>query len=510
MLQGALTNTISYDRFVGGEDSQALIESDVIVPEDMPDAINVIAVLGDTVINEVTESDEKIQVDGELRLNIIYVADKEKKLMKINKSIDFTHFLEISGSKSKCKSLVNARVEHVDYSLINSRKMNVKAIVSISGRAFDKEKKEAIVGIQGEEDIEYLKKTVKLSNIVGQNSAETFLKEQVKISDGEPNISRILKADILIKPEEPKITDNRVVIQGSVHVYVVYEGDSKDEYGYEECDLNYANFIEVPGALSYMRANTYERIIEKNIEISSDENGDNRIIDIELVLKTEALVVEKDETEIPVDIYGITRNVEPVIESIEAISEQERFKSQAIFKENVEFKNNVRRIIDVVAYPVLSDYTLKDGKVLLEGIIDYNIMYIGDNDNPMSFKGEAQFKTFLDVPIDDGELFIDLKITHISYDIMAMKEAELKFVVDATVDAFKLSKYDILVDVKENDEARSEENRHSITIYMVQKDDELWDIAKRYRTAKEDIIKVNDLKEEKVLAGSKLIIPNKI
>jgi len=510
MLQGALTNPISYDRFVGGEDSQALIESDVIVPEDMPDAINVIAVLGESVINDVVESDGKIQVDGQLKLNIIYVADKDKKLAKINKSVDFTHFLEIDGVDSKCKSIVNCRVEHVDFSLINSRKMNVKAIVSVYGRAFAKEKKEAIVGIQGDEGVEYLKKTIKLANIVGKNSAETFLKEQVKISDGEPNVSKVLKVDMVIKPDEPKITDNRVIIQGSVHVYIVYEGDSKDEYGYEECDLNYANFIDVPGALSYMNANTYERIIEKNIEILPDESGDNRMIDIELVLKTDTIVTEKDETEIPVDIYGINRNVEPVIEKIEAISQQGRFKSQAIFKENVEFKNNVRRIIDVVAYPVLSDYALKDGKVILEGVIDYNIIYIGDNGNPMSYKDEAQFKTFLDVSMDDGDLFVDLKVTHITYDIMAMKEAELKFVVDATVDAFKISKYDVLIDAKEAEDVRSEENRHSITIYMVQKDDELWDIAKRYRTSKEEIIKVNELKDERILAGSKLIIPNKI
>lgn len=510
MLQDALTNTISYDRLVGGEDSQALIENDIIVPEDMPDVINVIAAQGDVVINEVAQGDGKVQVDGELWLNIIYVADKEKKLLKMEKTIDFTHSLEIDGSDAKCRALVNARVEHVDYSLINSRKLNVKAIISISGRVFEREKKEVVVGIQGGSDIECLKKTIKLSNIVGQNSAETFLKEQVKISDGEPNISKILRTDILIKPEEPKITDNRVVIQGSVHVYILYEGDSRDEYGYEECDLNYANFIEIPGALSYMSAKSYERIIEQNIEVSSDENGDNRIIDIELVLKTEALVVEKDETELPVDIYGISRDIEPVKETIEAVVDEDRFKSQAIFKENVEFKNSVRKIIDVVAYPVLSDYSLTDGKALLEGIIDYNILYIGDNGNPMSFRGEAQFKTFLDVPVYDGELFIDLKITHISYDIMAMREAELKFVVDATADVFKLGKYDVLVDVKENEEARSEENRHSITIYMVQKDDELWDIAKRYRTAKEDIIKVNDLKDERILSGTKLIIPNKI
>lgn len=510
MAQGILTNTISYDRFLGGEDSQALVENDIIVPEDMPDVLNITAVDAKVIVNGITSSDGKAQVDGELRLNILYAADKEKKLAKIDKSIDFTHFLEIEGANPKCMAFVNARVEHVDFSLINSRKMNVKIILNVSGRAFERDKKDVVVGIQDNNDIEYLRKSVKFVKTVGQNSAETFLKEQVKIPDGAPKISKILKTDILIKPEEPKITDNRVVIQGSVHAHIVYEGEPKNDFGYEECDLNYANFIEIPDALSYMNAKTYEEITEQNITISPDENGENRVIDVELVLKTEAAVTEHDETEIPVDIYGISRNIEPVKEEIEAVDSLDRYKSQAIFKESVEFKNNVKKIVDVIAYPVLTDYSLSDGKVLLEGIIDYNILYVSDDDNVMSTKGELPFKNFVDVTINSGELYVDVKITHISYDIMAMKEAEIKFVVDTMVDVFNVAKFNVMIDVKESDDTRSEGNKHSITIYMVQKDDDLWDIAKRYRTSKEDIINVNELKDERVLAGTKLIIPNKV
>lgn len=509
MPQGVITNTINYDKFVGGEDSQALIESDVIVPDDMLDVINIISVDAKAITNNITFNDDKVQVDGEVRLNILYLNDKNK-LVKLLKAVDFSHFLEVEGCSNKSRALVNVRTEHVEFNLINSRKIGVKIILNVSGRIFEPDKKDVVVGVQDSNEIEYLKKNVKFVNTIGQNSAETFLKEQVKIPDGAPQIDKIIKADILIKPDDPKINENRVVIQGTVHAYIVYETNNDSDFGYEECDLNYANFIEIPGALSYMNAKTYEDIIEQNLTIEPDENGENKVINVELVLKTTAVVLEEVETEIPIDIYGISKDVEPVIEKIESLGKAERFKSQAIFKEDIEFKNTVRKIIDVIGYPVLSDYSITDGKILLEGIIDYNILYLNDNGNIKTYKDASPFKTFVDASIENSELFVDLKISHISYDIIAMKESELKFVIDATVDAFDINNYDLLVDIKENENARSSIEKHSITIYMVQKDDDLWDIAKKYRTAKEDIINANELQDEKIKAGTKLIIPNKV
>ncbi|MDI6604745.1 MAG: DUF3794 domain-containing protein [Thermoanaerobacteraceae bacterium] len=503
------TDTISYDKLIGKEDSQALVENDIIVPEDEPDVLNVIAVNALTIINDIEADEEKIHIDGELRLNILYTPDKEGTLIKIDKSIDFSHFFEVEGCDSKCRALVVARVEHVDYSVINSRKINIKAILSISSSVFSKEMKDIVVNIEDIEDMEYLKKTIKYLNTIGQNDVETFLKEQIKIPDGAPEIDRIIKIDTIIKSDEYRITDNRVMIQGNIHAVVLYTTKNKGEFEKLECDLNYDSFIEIPGALSYMNAKTYEAIIEKNVEVLEDDNGENRILNIELVVKTNAVVTEIEEREIPVDVYSITRNIEPEREIITTINRSVGTTSQVILKEAIELKNNARKIIDRIAYPVISNYTMSDKKVLIEGVIDYNAMYLNDEGYINSSKGEFPFKTFVDVQNDVGVPFLDLKISHVSYEIIAMKEVELKFIMDVYVDIFYEESFDVLTDIKEVEEARYEKNKHSITIYMVQKNDNLWDIAKKYRTSKDEILNINEITDEKLIAGTKLIIPIK-
>ena len=52
--------------------------------------------------------------------------------------------------------------------------------------------------------------------------------------------------------------------------------------------------------------------------------------------------------------------------------------------------------------------------------------------------------------------------------------------------------------------------KSSITIYVVGKGDTLWELAKKYRTTMDDIIKLNELEDPDYLVpGQKLLIPGR-
>ena len=72
-------------------------------------------------------------------------------------------------------------------------------------------------------------------------------------------------------------------------------------------------------------------------------------------------------------------------------------------------------------------------------------------------------------------------------------------------------KIDILTEIEETEILIDKKNKPSIIIYMVQKDDKLWDIAKRYNTTIEEIILSNDIKDpSSLMPGEKIIIEKKV
>ena len=74
---------------------------------------------------------------------------------------------------------------------------------------------------------------------------------------------------------------------------------------------------------------------------------------------------------------------------------------------------------------------------------------------------------------------------------------------------------EVVVDVKEIAEGEVEEMTldteneiPSVRIYIVQAGDTLWQIAKRYNTTMDAIVKANDIKDPNmIMPGQKLIIP---
>ena len=66
-----------------------------------------------------------------------------------------------------------------------------------------------------------------------------------------------------------------------------------------------------------------------------------------------------------------------------------------------------------------------------------------------------------------------------------------------------------IVDIQEG-EAEKECKKASVTIYVVTSGDTLWELAKKYNTTMDSLIKINELESpETLVEGKKIIIPGK-
>ncbi|MDP9751214.1 DUF3794 and LysM peptidoglycan-binding domain-containing protein [Thermoanaerobacter pentosaceus] len=497
---------LEFDSVSGIYDTQLLVESDIIVPENEPDVLVLLALNPKTYINEVFVTEGKVQFEGKLALDILYLGEKNGELERIEKEIDYSHVIEDEGIDKRSRYMLVAKVENVDYKLVNSRKISVKAVIKIQCRLVVSNKKEVVIGAEDSIKIQALKKKVKLMHTVGQNSIEVFVKDKIKVPEGEAPIQKVIKTDVEVKPEEIKITDNKVIVQGSVLCNILYISQ-EGEFGNLAANLNYANFVDIPGALSYMSAKTQEEVIDVSTTVLEDEKGENTILDIEATIRVKVQVLETEERELPIDAYGTKGYIQPVRENLTVIEELQSYKSQFVVKTNVELPSLAKRFIDAVVIPVISDYSVDVDKLVLEGILDYTILYLSEEGSVKPYRDEYPFKTFIEISQVKGPTLVDIKISHVSYEIIAMKEIELKFAIDNTVDLLAEKEIEAIVDLKEIEAPRESDNKHSIVVYMIQKGETLWDIAKRYRVGLEELISANGLEEEKVSEGMKLIIP---
>ena len=161
------------------------------------------------------------------------------------------------------------------------------------------------------------------------------------------------------------------------------------------------------------------------------------------------------------------------------------------------------------AKPYISSAVAEDGKIVIEGVIDTYILYISSKeDSPVyNFKAEVPFSITLDTPGTSTGDKVRSKLTanHISYNLNAAGEIELRMVLGVSAAAFGKNSVNVISDITEEEFDRG--NSPSIVLYFIQKGDTLWDIAKRYHTKEEYIRELNNIDGEILTEGMQILIP---
>lgn len=132
---------LEFESVSGTYDTQLLVESDIIVPENEPDVLVLLALNPRTYINEVFVTEGKIQFEGKLTLDILYLGEKNGELERIEKEIDYSHVIEDEGIDKRSRCMLVANIENVDYKLVNSRKISMRAVIKIQCRLVVSDKK---------------------------------------------------------------------------------------------------------------------------------------------------------------------------------------------------------------------------------------------------------------------------------------------------------------------------------------------------------------------------------
>ena len=139
---------------------------------------------------------------------------------------------------------------------------------------------------------------------------------------------------------------------------------------------------------------------------------------------------------------------------------------------------------------------------------------------------EVDFTTFVEIPgaEDDMMLDFDVVVEHCSSSMVPNdpRRFEVRAILGLFAKVTQMIEIDIVVDVRKEDKEEEEEeekkekkeekkdhdHKPSMTIYIVQRGDTLWLIAKRYNVTIESIVSANNIANpDAIMPGQQLIIP---
>ncbi|HKM00270.1 MAG TPA: SPOCS domain-containing protein [Mobilitalea sp.] len=499
---------------------QLTLGDDFNVPDIKPDIDKIVTEQGEIRISDIKAMNGKLLVKGTMDFNVLYLSEGDQRpIHNISGEIPFDEVINMELTCADDDPIIKWELEDLSTGLINSRKLSVRSIVRLNVVVEELYDEETAVMVEGPEDVQYINKKIEITD-VRINKKDTFrIKDDLHLPSNKGDISSILYNDIQLNNVEVRLLEDKFMIKGELPVFVLYTSeDEENPVEYYETEIPFGGTVDCSGCNEDMIEDITFRILSKNLEIKPDSDGEQRILDLEVILEMGIKVYEIEEPEIICDVYSPFMEITPVFG--EAVYENLVIKNNSKYRiaDRLHIPDNQPKILQIChgGGVIKIDDIIPEGTELqVEGIIEVSILYISEDDNkPMnSLKGAIPFTQIIEVKGMKPNSTFEIKpnIDQLSVMMLDSDEIEVKATMNLNTIVFDKITEQIITDVEVNDiDLEKLQSIPGIIGYVVKPGDSLWKIAKKYYTTVDNILGINDMEDDRIKEGDKLIIMKKI
>lgn len=498
---------------------QLTLDDDYNVPDVKPDIERIIKEQGEIRMQDITPMDGKLLAKGALEFNVLYMGQTSGQMLHNMKGV--LPFEEMVNMDEACEGdsiRVKWELEDMTISIINSRKINVKAIVSLQFVAENIYDEEVSVSIE-DASVEFQTKQVPLTSLLVSKKDTCRVKDEVMLSLGKPNIAEILYYEYELQNKDARLSDNKIILKGDLKVFILYVGDTQDQMvQYYEAQIPVHCNVDCMGCDERMVLDMDIWVMSTDIQVKPDDDGEERILDIEAVLELDIKVYEEEELELLSDFYSVEEELIPIKKDTTYKHLLMKNNSKVRLLESVFLEPGQPQILQICnasGKVKIDETSVVENGILAEGILEIHLLYITEDDQrPMGvLKGMIPFSHLVEIKGIMPNSIYDIRasIDQLNTLMVSGNEVEIKASVNLDVIAFHVTEEKVIVDF-ENKGSLFEKLQElpSIVGYIVEEGDTMWTIAKNFFTTVDKIMELNALESDRIKRGDKLLLVKEI
>ena len=494
--------------------SQVTFDVDYNVPDASADIGRIIQNKGQVSMDEVRLSEGKAFLKGYLNVDLLYVSDGDGKVCSLSAKLSFDESMNLEGIAGGDKLCLKWEMEDLNVQMIHSRKLNIKAILTFHAVVDDMAAVQIPVGLE-DESVSVKKETVHLMSLCVHKKDTLRIKDDINLASNRPNIENLLWYTTELRGIDLRPEENVVKAKGELSVFVLYTGGEKEALPqWLEYSLSFQGEVECSGCSENLIPNIEISVVHQGIEVKPDADGEERVLQADVVLELNMKMYREEEHEILLDVYSplkecVPQGKEEILESLLV-----RNFSKCRLTDRVEVKETQGKVLQLChsSGKVKVEKTrITEKGIEAEGILLLKILYIIGNDDMPFYSMEAAipFNYVIEAKgiKKDCTYFLQTDLEQLSTTMVGSNEIEVKAAIGLNVLVMRQWKTMILDQVEEKPlDAKKIQDMPGITVYIVKPKDTLWDIAKKFYTTVEEIRTVNDLKESEIKEGQPLLL----
>lgn len=518
-----LKKNIHTERIKSKAFMQIPLEADINVPDAKPDVANVIYSSAKIKVDEIKTGMNKIWVKGRLCYQLLYRTDGEgSTLAGMDGEIPFMEEIYLDKMESQDRVICRTNLEDLRVHLINSRKLSIQSVITLEPRVEEGISEELCVELDNTgnadfgEKLEYRKKSLDLLETAVKKRDLLRIHEETKVPAGMPDIGVALWKSAEIGSISFRPMDEKLGITGELNVFVVYREDTTDKINWYETMIPFNGNVECQDSREGMIADVAYEAGHEEISIREDSDGEFRVIGIEMTIELEIKLYEKVNTSIVADVYGVSCEVQAGTAAKQFKDLYTELNMEEKLTRNIKLEDSDPKILQIChcdARPKLEETVFRDDQLRLAGEVELQALYSSNGERPGLYpvKDTVPFEIVREMPGIDRvrieQCSVSVQMPQQTVSIKDSSQLEWRGSMNVKMLVYNEKDEDILTELDAAPiQAEVLEKLPGFAIYYAKPGDTLWQIGKRYYVSVERIKEMNNLTNDDIKTGDKLLI----
>ena len=497
--------------------TQVTLDDDCIVRDSKPDIIKIIHTKGTVAFEETKVSNQTVWITGKLTFTVLYRSDAGgNKLETLTDSVNFGEKIFMEEVEELDAVKLSGKLEDLSINAINSRKLAVRAVIGIQAVSEQPEEQELIREVVADENVQQKCRTQPMLLLVTSKRDILRMHHEPALPGASPNIGKIIYYNVDVRNKEVTLGNNRVQVHAEAYVSVLYNS-VEGQLEWFETMVPVAESMECETDAAQPLYWITVTPMETALEAAEDYDGEMRAFRMDVVFDVDIKVWKEEEVMMLSDVYSLKETLVPHTMPLKSLSLMMKNEAKQRIAQQMKLADGQEKILQLCSYEGdvdLDRVDIVENGLRAEGVLTVHILYATADDGfPVGHSFEQiPFTQIIDVPelsanAENCTYEIDPGIDQLQVNLLDNERYENKASVSLTALVFRedYASHIVSIDTEPFDAAQVQA-QPGITGYIVQPQDTLWDIARRYHTTEQMIVSTNALKAPIVTAGEKLMI----
>lgn len=500
-------------RTVEIRENEEMFENSIIVPDSKPDVKAILVADAECFVNKVEKSGRMIEVGGEIRYRILYVADSTDNRIE---SIVTRFPWSVSCQKPKVEGEwgvhARCRSQHTEANALNGRKIVSRTVMSLLCKFYEIKGEELGMEVSGENV--FIKQSP-VNVVMLKDTSDTVVRvnNTLALPHGSSSIKEILFARVNLGKTEVSYREEEPALETKGLLNLLYRGETAED-NLESVVLEFPVRANM-GIRAGNDALIYHSLSVRSWDIEPCEDSDGlytqTCLSMELEINTQAMRFE--EQNMVEDAYCLNAPLIVNKSPVQLITDERELNEDFEVNTRIRMDNAEGRLDEVIMVSANERNIasmVNDRSANVQGHIGVNMLY-ATNMGIKDIKNqnvEMPFTHSFQLPSEGTWNVVDssFAIEDVSFDIIGSDSVEVlvKIRIKLKVDKVEnVSAVESLVIGKDDDPVKTA----PIIMYFAQPGDSLWNVAKKYRIPLSRLAQDNNLETEAPLqVGRRIMI----